>query len=471
MAFDPIPDPTTLMSAIFSIERQLAQLDQQLDQARFSASSTDNAVTAVANGTPRLVTLTITAAALLAANTSGTISSLASKILTAANQALGNAQDASATSCGALANTISLQGICAPTGALPNIAGFAETASALTALVPVIDQHILARTFQSQVGPVTAVVNGHFEITSLTIAGSPIDADVVADQATQAINGAIAQVPPVVDTTIDTTVNNVPTNTVGFGDLCLYARGSLRIEDGVKVVGAGTSLAAIGNAGNTETNIGVSCRVGNVWSMAPVTLRDNAHVGGTVKTPQTVTSQTTPPDVTGGVFPLTFIQLPNLSLQVTFPGSNGGDVSLEPTDKRTLAPGAYGNLVVKGVLTLKAGTYTFETFDLESQGTLTIDSSAGRVIVHVHGGNLIFRGKQTSVSGRANFFLGYFGANMVVVGAPFTGTLVAPTALIDLATITAPGYSGAFFGKDIDVHPNSTISFVAYTGSPALGTF
>jgi hypothetical protein len=58
-----------------------------------------------------------------------------------------------------------------------------------------------------------------------------------------------------------------------------------------------------------------------------------------------------------------------------------------------------------------------------------------------------------------------------VVGSAFTGTLVAPTALVDLATIPSPGYSGAFFGKDIVAHPDSTFSFVAHTGSPALGTF
>ena len=238
----------------------------------------------------------------------------------------------------------------------------------------------------------------------------------------------------------------------------------------VKVVVGGSTFAAVANAGNTETNLGVDSQVGNVWSMAPVTLR-NAHVHGFVKTPQSVTSQVTPPDVSGGVFPATFIQVPNLALQVTFPGTNSGDVTLEPSTSRTLNPGAYRNAVIKGTLTLKAGTYTFEAFDLESQGTLSIDSRSGRVIVYVRGGDLIFRGKETSVSGRANFFLGYFGTNMVVVGAPFVGTLVAPSALIDFATVGAPGYSGAFFGKDIDVHPNSTITFVPHTGSPTLGTF
>lgn len=472
MAFDPIPDPATLMSAIFNIERQLATLDRQLDAARYTATSADGAVSATANGTPRVLSVTITQDALNAANASGSLVALADKVKTVLNQALGNAQDASTASTSALAQTLSLQGICAPAGTFPNIAGFAETAGALTAQVPVIDQRVVARTFQGQSGPITCVMNGHFEVVSLTIAGFPTDAGTVSDHTQQAVDGAGTQVGPSVDTTIDDSVNNLPTNVVTFGNVCLYARGSLKVEDGVKVVASGSTYAAIANAGNVETNLGVGTHVGNVWSMAPVTLRNDTHVHGFVKTPQAVTSQTTPPDVSGGVFPATFIQVPNLSLQVTFPGTNGGDVKLDlTTDTRTLNPGAYRDVVVKGVLTLKAGTYTFESFDLESQGTLKIDSRAGRVIVHVHGGNLIFRGTQSSVSGAPNFFLGYYGANMVTVTSAFTGTMVAPTALIDLATIGAPGYTGAFFAKDIDVHPNSTITFVPYTGSPALGTF
>jgi DNA-binding protein YbaB len=472
MAFDPIPDPATLLGAIFNIERQLAQLDQQLDAARFSGASSDGVVTAVANGTPLVMSVAITPAGLAAADGAGNLAPLAASALAALNLALGTAQDASATTTGTLASTLSLQGICAPNAALPNIAGFAETASALTAEVPLIDQRIAARRFQGQVGPVTAIVDGHFRVITVAIAGFPRDAAALGDQITRAVNLAIAQVQTLVDQTIDTTVGNVGQNTAAFGDLCLYARGSLTVEDRVKVVNGTGGLAAVGNAGAVTTNIGSSTQVGNVWSLAPVTLRNNAHVVGFVKSSQSITSQTTPPDVSAGVFPATFIQLPNLSLQVTFPVKNSGDVSLEVTSKPlTLKPGAYNNATIKAALTLTAGTYTFETFDFEPQGTLTIDSRAGRVIVYVHGGNLIFRGKQVSASGRPNFLLGYFGTSMVAVGAAFTGTMVAPTALIDLATIGAPGYSGAFFAKDIDAHPDSTITFVPYTGTPSLGTF
>jgi DNA-binding protein YbaB len=472
MAFDPIPDPSTLLGAIYGIERQLALLDQQLDAARSSGASPDGAVTAVANGTPLVISVTITPAALAAAASAGNLGPLAASAVVALNQALGSAQDASATTTGNLDATLSLQGICAPNAALPNVAGFTDAAAALTGEVPIIDQRIAARRFQGQVGAVTAVVDGHFQVISVTIAGFPRDAAALGDQVVRAVNLGIGQVQTLVDQTVDTTAGNIGQNKAGFADLCLYARGSLKLEDRVKVVTSAGGRAAIGNAGNTGTNIGVSTQTGNIWSMAPVFLSNNAHIVGFVKSNQAVTSQTTPPDVSAGVFPGTFVQLPNLSLQVTFPSKNSGDILQDVNAKPlTLKPGAYNNVTVKAPLTLTAGTYTFETLDFEPQGTLTIDSRAGRVIVYVHGGNLIFRGKQTSASGQPNFVLGYFGTGMVTVGAAFTGTMIAPTALIDLATIASPGYTGAFFAKDIDVHPDVTITFVPYTGTPSLGTF
>lgn len=471
MPFDPIPDPSTLLGAVLAMERQLTALDQELDAAAHSASSADGSITAVANGTPRLIELSIAQAALDAANTTANLTNLANAVKTVVNQAMSTAHASSATRTGNLARSLSLQNICAPNAALPNIAGFPEAAAALTAEIPIIDQRIAARRLQGKVGPATATVNGYFEVITLTLDGFPSDAAVLSGQILRAINLGFEEGSGIVDQTIADVVGTIDQNSVGFAALCLYARGSLRIADRVQVKSGSSTFAAVANAGPAETNIGVDARVGNVWSMGPVTLRNNAHVVGFVKTNQTVTSQTTPPDVSGGVFPGTFIRLPNLSLQVNFPGTHQGAVNIEPPAQRTLAPGAWGAVTVKGRLQLSAGTYTFESFDLESQATLTIDSRAGRVILHVRGGNLIFRGKQVSVQGRANFFLGYFGTNMVVVGSPFTGTLVAPTALVDLATIPAPGYSGAFFGKDIVAHPDSTFNFVPHTGSPALGTF
>ena len=59
----------------------------------------------------------------------------------------------------------------------------------------------------------------------------------------------------------------------------------------------------------------------------------------------------------------------------------------------------------------------------------------------------------------------------MTVEAPFTGTLVAPDAPINLATVGAPGHTGAFYGKDVTVQPDNTIVHFPFSGPPSLGTF
>ena len=54
--------------------------------------------------------------------------------------------------------------------------------------------------------------------------------------------------------------------------------------------------------------------------------------------------------------------------------------------------------------------------------------------------------------------------------APFRGTFVAPNTSVDFKMVVAPGYTGAFFAKDISVQPNQTITFIPITGTPPLGS-
>jgi DNA-binding protein YbaB len=484
MAFDPIPDPATFLPAVFNIERQLAQLDQALEAARHTAASADNAVTAVASGTPRMISLVITQTALDAAHAADTFPALVTTVRTVCNQALGKAQDASVITTAGVAQGLSLQGVCVPNGPLPNLANFAETAAALTAQVPVIDDRLVARIFTGVVGPVTALVNGHFEVTGLTVDGFPVDAEVLAGQTVRAINLAIEQGKVLIDQVITDTTGTVPTNTVTLGEVCLYARGAMDIEDRVTTKTAAGAFAAVVNVGTTQTNIGSLAQVGNVWSNANVFLRSNGVVNGTVKTSQGFSAQNNPPNVTGGVFTNAFIQVPALSLAVTFPTNpGGGSIILEPPSPppapqpppTVIQPGAFKIVHVKSRRTLRVvkGTYTFDELMLEPESTLEIDSRTGRVIIHVKGGTLFTRGTIKSiVAGRPDFFLSYFGVNDLSIDTPFPGTIVAQTAKIVLASVNPPAqHSGAFFAQNILVRPGNNILFVPYTGSPSLGTF
>lgn len=51
----------------------------------------------------------------------------------------------------------------------------------------------------------------------------------------------------------------------------------------------------------------------------------------------------------------------------------------------------------------------------------------------------------------------------------FTGTIVAPNAEIQLASVNAPGHRGAFFGRRIVVRPGSTIQHAPVSFSRIIG--
>ena len=101
MPFDPIPDPASLVGAVLAMERQLTALDRELDAATHFASSADGSIDAAANGTPRLIDLSIEQAALEAANATGSLTNLASSVKAVVNQALSTAHASSAarTAC------------------------------------------------------------------------------------------------------------------------------------------------------------------------------------------------------------------------------------------------------------------------------------------------------------------------------------------------------------------------------------
>jgi hypothetical protein len=274
-----------------------------------------------------------------------------------------------------------------------------------------------------------------------------------------------------IDTTLAQLTDTLNANTVAFSDVCLYARGLLQISDNVVVKNASGTGVPVANAGNSGTTVGKNTRVGNLWSAATVTMQNTAHVDGFVKTTQTFTAVGGTPVVSGGVSQGVFFVLPELSLVPTFPGTNQGSVTVASGQTRTLTPGAYDSVTVNsgGTLKLSAGTYLINICDLQAGGTTIVDSTGGRVVVHVHGLLKITHTIKSSNSNPPNLFMGSYGLEVVRVAAPYTGTLIAPGAEINLSPVNA--HSGAFFGKDITTAAGTTVTFVPYTGNPVLGTF
>jgi DNA-binding protein YbaB len=476
MAFDPLPSPGSFTASLLDIERRLANLDTSLRALRFPASSADGNLNVTADGLVEVASVQIKPAA--PAVVTPDLAALAASLLALANQAFTAAGARAAADTATTTSAFNLLNLCVPNGPMPNFAGFQDAAAALIAEEPAIAQRIGALVFTGTSGTVSATVDGTLRVTSLTIGALPDFLPALEQDVAIAINRARFGARDGIDRRIRDNVDSVPGNAVTLLNTCLYARGALHVDDRVKVVKQDGTFATIVNAGGSgDTNVGADAKVGDVFSRAPVMLRDRSQVNGSVKTNATITRQTNTV-VTGAVVENGFIQVPNLSFSVTFPTSNQGPLDLQPTTPvtvKTISPGAWSSVSIKNTATLQVstGTYFFDSLGVESGGKLSLDSKAGQVIIHVRNG-FTFRGTLVERTGtKPRLFVGSFGTVMVTIGAPFTGTIVAPDGLIDLASvpITGPQHAGAFFGKDITIHQDNTVTFIPFTGVPVLNTF
>jgi hypothetical protein len=256
------------------------------------------------------------------------------------------------------------------------------------------------------------------------------------------------------------------------GVLALSASGSLKIGDRAKIVDANGAPASIASLGTGTLELGADSNVGDLWSKGPLFLRERAKVSGSAEVAGTVTRQNAT-IVTGGV-----VSNPNLAsvtaatLGTTFGNPCGGNVSLEPDKVRTLSPDTYGDVSVKAgaTLTLKGGNYTLNSLQVEPQANLALDVATGPVVLFVKS-SFTFRGRVSSpLDATPSLLIGYAGTSSAAIEAPFQGTIIAPNAKINLATVPGTAHQGSFFAKDIEVFPDARITFKPFAWDSVLPT-
>ena len=80
----------------------------------------------------------------------------------------------------------------------------------------------------------------------------------------------------------------------------------------------------------------------------------------------------------------------------------------------------------RAVLALRTGTYYFVTLDLEPQAIVTLDQTAGPVLISVKS-NIIYNGSFTDLRRQlTNVDLTYLGTNGVFINTAFLGVIRAP---------------------------------------------
>jgi hypothetical protein len=204
--------------------------------------------------------------------------------------------------------------------------------------------------------------------------------------------------------------------------------------------------------GQTSTELGADSKVtANVWSKAPVFMRERANITGTLNATSVLPPQNNTV-VTGGIQTgQSLSPATNIGWSAVPPGPQTTLAGLEPGQSVSLAPGSYSQLTVKSSaqVTLQSGTYSFTGFDIEPQGSIVLTGS-GPVLVYTSG-NVIYRGTTSVGPGVPPLFLVYTGSNSLAIEAPYTGTIVAPNASLQLASSGATLHRGAFFAANINV--------------------
>lgn len=225
-------------------------------------------------------------------------------------------------------------------------------------------------------------------------------------------------------------------------------------------VGAGSTLpvgSTLVNWGTLPVEIGPGAIVGGVSSIGPVVLGPGSKIDGDVRTGGTLTK---PADatVTGSVFQNTRPSLPDLpGLSTSWPAADLGPIQVAGSDSIRLAPGVYGDVVVRsgGRLELPQGDYRFRSLVVEPGGKIV---PQGRVVVDIKDDLQVHGGFQTDTGETAPVVLRYMGTNPVSVDVDFDGWLIAPFAQAIVGNETRPiQVRGQILALDLVVAPNTVI--------------
>lgn len=237
----------------------------------------------------------------------------------------------------------------------------------------------------------------------------------------------------------------------------VYGREQVLLRDRVRLERPG-GLAAAVSGGYLE--VGSTAVVGNVWSSGNVLLGNGADVMGSLITGGSLTKYPGA-DVFGAVLEHSYVPPHALNWTIQFPNQNQGAVTVNSGSTVTIAPGNYGNVTVDGTLNLSSGIYRMESLRVNSSAKILVDQQVSPVALYIHN-DFAFQGSLLDQAGQfPNVLIGYFGSNAATLESRIDGFLLAPNALIRMASVASPGYRGVFFGKQVEVLPGTTVTYVA----------
>lgn len=266
-----------------------------------------------------------------------------------------------------------------------------------------------------------------------------------------------------------TTLSVVIPSTHERSAMVLSASEQLRIDERAEIGSAGTftNVASLGASG---AQLGAEVKAhANLISVGDAVLRSQARVDGLVRTSGLIAKQDGSVRVLGAEQAGWPVTARTLAWEVEFPAEV---TALPDPINATMAldPGRYGvfNVHNSGVVTLRTGTYYFDSFNTEPQGRLELDNASGPVVVYVKGG-FIYKGTFVGAEQEGQLLVGLLGETTAFLQAPFVGTMVAPNGTIELQSPTSGQHKGAFFGRVVHVFSACHIEPLALDWSAVSG--
>jgi hypothetical protein len=240
--------------------------------------------------------------------------------------------------------------------------------------------------------------------------------------------------------------------------LAVSASDTFKVSDraALRILAGGYPLAA--SLGTSTLEVGADSNTGSLRARGNVFLRERGHVNGDLTTSGRLTRQNNT-FITGALSELASVPSKTWSRNVTFADVTQGAVNLEPDQTRTLSPGTYGALTVKSraKLYLSSGSYYFSSFGTEPQSKIYLNKSQGGIYIYVSSSAFLRNSWVDNGGSAADLLFAYFGTSSLTVESPLAGTIIAPTAQVDLREVGSAGHTGAVFAKRMDLNSQATL--------------
>jgi PKD repeat protein len=227
---------------------------------------------------------------------------------------------------------------------------------------------------------------------------------------------------------------------------------TLTICDNSKVYSAGTfggTYSEIGSLGLLKT--------GMLYVNGDSYLRSQSKIDGSVTVAGLCRKQDNTPVITGPVIQGVPVTIPAIPAQTVAVGTADKTVNSNQTD--TWTPGTYRDGIVRGKVTLVAGTYNFRNLTFDGGAKLVLNTSSGAIYINANALLSFGNGMQITYSDPAKVF--YYSNYTGILPIGTDNTIKAASIIAPYANITVYSRStvnAVICGKQFSVQPNCTVN-------------